>query len=362
MSSRAAPTTVAVATAVDRIGPNWDQLFAAGPGLQSGRAWCAASTAAALPPGVTPNFVCVRDADGPLALVPMAAGPGRRWASLTTPYTCLFQPLIRPGTGPALVSAAGAALGRLSRAWPITLLEALDPDWPDLPPFRAGLGSAGLAIRSFVHFANWHGRIPAGGWPEYLRGRPGELRETIRRKTRLVEREPGMRFEIVRDPAALGAALTAYEVVYARSWKEQEPYAAFNATLVEALAPSGALRIGLLWAGERPIAAQYWTVVGRVATVLKLAHDDEFRSVSPGTVLTAFAIRTMIEQDAIEALDFGRGDDAYKRGWTGERRPRIGLAAFNPATFPGLIALARHHAGEFLRAGNRKTLPAGQSS
>ena len=50
-------------------------------------------------------------------------------------------------------------------------------------------------------------------------------------------------------------------------------------------------------------------VVAGTATVLKLAHDKAFDRASPGTVLTGFAIRTLMENDGIGMLDFGRGDD-----------------------------------------------------
>ncbi|HYZ61476.1 MAG TPA: GNAT family N-acetyltransferase [Acetobacteraceae bacterium] len=333
---------------IGRIGPEWDALFAAAAGLQCSRAWFGANAAAALPAGAQACYVAIRDRDGPAMLVPMVAGPGRDWASLTTPYTCLFQPLLRPAAPAGLVRAAAASFGREARRRGITRLEALDLDWPGLPAFRSGLADAGLVTRTFEHFGNWHTEV-GGGWAEYLQRRPGKLRETIRRRTLAAARTPGIRLEVVHDPAELGRALAAYEDVYARSWKEPEPYPGFNAALVQALAGTGALRFGLMWSGEEPIAAQYWTVTGGVATVLKLAHDDRFKPLSPGTVLTAHVIRTLIERDGIRALDFGRGDDPYKQGWTGQRRARIGLLAVNPFNLEGILLLSRHELGRIYR-------------
>ena len=334
---------VALFAGAESLGPEWDALFRHGPGPQSSRAWYAASAAAALPAGAAAVMVGVSGPEGPAGLVPMVSGPGGRWASLTTPYTCLFQPLIEPGRAREVAAAFGGACR------PVAILEALDPDWAGLPAFRAGLGDAGLRTRSFEHFGNWHGPVPGGSWEAYLQARPGTLRETIRRKTRLVERDPAMRLEFLRDPAALGPALAAYEAVYARSWKEKEPYPDFNRTLVEALGPGGALRIGVLWAGATPIAAQYWTVCAGTATVLKLAHDDAYRRFSPGTVLTAFAIRCLIERDRVGELDFGRGDDPYKQAWAGERRVRMGLLIAHPWSRRGAAALARHDGGRVVR-------------
>jgi len=81
---------------------------------------------------------------------------------------------------------------------------------------------------------------------------------------------------------------------------------------------------------------------------LKLAHDDAWRSLSPGTVLTAHMIRGLLGEGAAE-LDFGRGDDGYKASWASLRRPRIGVLLANPRDPRGLLALARHWAGVVLR-------------
>jgi hypothetical protein len=54
-------------------------------------------------------------------------------------------------------------------------------------------------------------------------------------------------------------------------------------------------------------------------------------------------------------LDFGRGDDAYKAGWTGTRRPRIGVLLCPPWHAAGVFALGRHVLGQ-AAAAFRKTV------
>ena len=123
---------------------------------------------------------------------------------------------------------------------------------------------------------------------------------------------------------------------------------AFNAALIKGLAQAGILRIGVIWRDETPVAAQYWSVVNGAATVLKLAHDQSLRALSPGTVLTAATIRELIEIDGIRELDFGRGDDPYKRNWVSQRRLRIGLLGMNVRTVTGLRHWAVHDSGKLL--------------
>lgn len=340
------PLKLRIEHMVGDLGPEWDPLFAAGAGLQSSRAWLDASIQAALPVGAKPQLLALSDQAGPLALFPMMAGPGRLWGSLTTPYTCLYQPLLRQdATASALTLRE---IGTYCRQWPLTRFEALDPEWPGIAMLQRSLSSAGLIGRTFAHFGNWYERVDTRSWETYLQSRPGALRETIRRRTKAANRA-GTRIQIAREGSALTDALRAYEAVYCLSWKQPEPYPEFNNALVKALAQTGMLRIGVMWSDNVPIAAQYWSVVGGSATILKLAHDERFKAVSPGTVLTAATIREVIEVDGVTELDFGRGDDPYKRGWASHRRPRIGLMALNPRTLTGLRELLAHDAGTQIR-------------
>jgi len=45
------------------------------------------------------------------------------------------------------------------------------------------------------------------------------------------------------------------------------------------------------------------------------------------------------EQDSVRDVDFGRGDDAYKRLWLSSVRDRIGLLAANPKSFKGIATI-----------------------
>ena len=336
------------AVALPELGPEWDALFAAGPGFQSSRSWFEATVEAALPPGSKAVFLLCRDGGAPMAMLPLLQGPGRRVRGLSTVYTCLFQPLLAPGLGRLDIRRAGAALARHCRRWPLMLLDALDPLWPGLPPLIAGLRDGGLVVRRFDHFGNWHQPVAGCTWASYLAARPGQLRETIRRKTGACARDGRVRIEVVRSADGLGVAVKAYEEVYRRSWKGPEAAPGFTRALLPCAAEAGVLRLGVMWVGERPVAAQYWTVADGTATVLKLAHDDAWRSLSPGTVLTAHMIRGLLDEGVAE-LDFGRGDDEYKASWTTLRRPRIGLLLANPRTIEGVLALARHTAGAMLQ-------------
>jgi len=314
-------------------------IFASPKSFFSTREWWEIVLAHAIPRGATPRLVLVRVNGAPAALFPMLWDGGFR--SLTTPYTCLYEPLAASSR-----QFVFAAFARFCRTFPTTRLDALDQ--AAAPEFIAAARQSGLVAVRFDHFGNWYEEIAGLDWPGYLARRPGALRETIRRRTRRAERLTGAGFRLFDGPEDLDAGIDAFETIYARSWKDPEPFPLFNPAQIRAAAVLGILRLGVWWIGGVPAAAQFWIIEHGQATVLKLAHDEAFKAHSPGTVLTAWMIRHMIENEYAASLDFGRGDDPYKRDWVSSRRQRIGLLLINPRHPKGMLALARHALGRLL--------------
>jgi CelD/BcsL family acetyltransferase involved in cellulose biosynthesis len=327
-----------------------DRLFAASPGLFHSPAWWRTVLAFGMPEHAQPCFLLLWTDDTPAALFPLCRpDAGSALAGLTTPYTCDYTPLLAPGLSAAARGEIFAGFARFCRGWATTRLDALPDDWPALPACLEGARKAGLAVVRFAHFGNWREDVGGLDWSAYLARRPGALRETVRRKLRRGERRADASFTLVTGPQGLEDGIDAFQQVYARSWKEPEPFPRFNAGLMWETAAAGQLRLGIWRIGGTPVAAQFWIVEQGTATVLKLAHDEAFQADSPGTVLTALVLRVLLDTEHVTAIDFGRGDDAYKQGWASQRRQRIGLVLVNPRRPAGLGFLARHRLGR-LRA------------
>jgi Acetyltransferase (GNAT) domain len=340
--------TLEIFSAPDELPESAASLFvaAANRGFDSSWTWYQTVIEHGLPAGVVPCFALSRQAQHSAVLFPLQVEQrGRSLKSMTNAYTWLYRPLVHPEAEHDALRQAGRELGRFCRDWSAVRIDALDPASAELPPLLAGLRDAGLLSHRFAHFGNWHHRVAGAAWADYLASRPGQLRETVRRRLRKAERNPELRFDLIETADAADAGIAAYEEVYLRSWKEPEPLPRFNPELMRRAASLGVLRLGLLTAKDRPIAAQYWVVSHGQASLLKLAHDEAFKSLSPGTVLTAMMIRLLLDRDHVDELDFGRGDDPYKQLWAAERRQRIGVVLMNPRRPTGLITLGRHLLG-----------------
>lgn len=169
--------------------------------------------------------------------------------------------------------------------------------------------------------------------------RPGALRNTVQRKAKkgIVDIQQLTAF----DPGSWAA----YEQIYAASWKPEEGHPALLRAFAEAEGASGRLRMGIARIDGVPVAAQFWTVEDGTAFIHKLAHVEDSLKASPGTLLSAALFRHVIEVDGVKRVDFGTGNDGYKRDWMNRHDPLWRIEAFNPSRVaawgPALKAFAR---------------------
>ncbi len=194
--------------------------------------------------------------------------------------------------------------------------------------------SASLLERGFVQ-AGWYVirehadenhilQVRGRTFDQYWQERPGQLRSTVRRKSAKNIVSLRIESEFVNESWA------DYEAVYAASWKPAEGVPAFLQSVAQREAKAGALRLGLAYVDGKPVAAQFWTVENGEALIHKLAHVEDAVAASPGTLLSAAMFQHVIDVDGVRIIDFGTGNDAYKRDWMEEVRPRYRLKMYWP--------------------------------
>ncbi len=214
-------------------------------------------------------------------------------------------------------------------------------------------GSAGRLAETF-RLAGWrvalepcdHNHVlPVNGrsFAEYWEGRPGQMRTTLKRKAKKVKVE-------IHDHFA-PAAWAEYEAIYSESWKPEEGDPAQLRQFAEAEGAAGRIRLGIARADGAAVAAQFWTVESGTAYIHKLAHRESAKPLSAGTTLSAALFERVIDRDKVDLVDFGTGDDPYKRDWMEIDRPRYRVDCLDPAQPRAWPALAKRALARIGRGG-----------
>ncbi len=184
------------------------------------------------------------------------------------------------------------------------------------------------------HVLNVSGRQFAEYWAE----RPGKMRTTLKRKAKKVAVEILTHF----DPQVWAE----YQAIYAQSWKPEEDRSDILEHFARAEGAAGRIRLGIARADGKPVAAQFWTVENGTAYIHKLAHIEAAKPLSAGTTLSAALFKHVIDIDRVDLIDFGTGNDPYKRDWMELNRPRYRLTCLDwrqPQAWPAIArALVRH--------------------
>ena len=262
-------------------------------------------------------------------------GPGHL-SALANWYSFAIRPLYR---GESDRAAALRALFASLRPHAVRLTLYPVPD-ADRDGVAAALHSAGWWVTGEAagdrHWLDLAGLDHDAWWAS----RPGALRSTVQRKAKkgVVDMAIRTTFD--------AADWAAYEAIYAASWKPEEGDPALLRAFAQGESARGTYRLGLARIDGAPVAAQYWTVEDGTAFIHKLAHVEDKVKASPGTLLSAALFRHVMAVDGVRRVDFGTGDDAYKRDWMNRHEPLWRIEAFNPSRIaawgPALKAFARH--------------------
>lgn len=267
--------------------------------------------------------------------------------ALSNWYTFRLRPIIsEDADAVALISAIGKSLARRTTRLHIPGVPNEDKSADIL---MQGFRQSGWVVIREASDINHILEVAGRSFAAYLEGRPGALRTTLKRKA-------GKVHTIVTDRFDDGV-WDAYEAIYNDSWKPREGSPAFLRAFAKAEADAGRMRFGMAFVDERPVAAQFWTVEAGTAFIHKLAHVEEAKPLSPGTVLTAALLEHVIDKDRVELVDFGTGDDPYKRTWMETSRPRYTLTMYRAndlGNWP-LILVARARIAKAKRATSRQS-------
>ena len=287
-------------------------------------------TATHVLPDARPAVLRVRDGRSAAWLFLIATGR-RSAAPLASWYTLRFAPILSGPTTAALSPALFSAL-------------AARFDTVALHPLAAPVAAAGWRGYADRCSTNWTIDIATPDFDIYWAARPTQLRNTVARRGRSHPLD-------IRVHRAFDADLwTAYEDIYAASWKPAEGSLALLRALAAQESAAGTLRLGLARRADgMPVAAQYWLVENGIATIHKLAHREDAKAGSPGSLLSHAMFRAAIVDDRVRRIDFGLGDEPYKADWVDTPNPIWRTDLYRPASVRGLAGIARATASRLAR-------------
>ena len=313
---------------------DWDQLPESADALFEqaqrdsvffSRSWFECLTAEALDAAHTMVLACVQSGDEVLAILPLMESAGNKaWYSLQHGFTPQYSLLVAAEDQESILSFLAQSLSQL----PVSglLLEPVADDDNKLNCLQKSLATVGFSCEHIFRHYNWIYRVDGQSYAEYMAARPAQLRNTIARKKRKLEREHGYEIRLfVGEEAPRGVA--DYRVVYNASWKQNEiRNADFQDCFIEQFSRAGWSRLAILYVQQQPVAAQLWFVHNRKASIFRLAYDRAWRQYSTGSILTSFLMEYVIDTDRVSEIDFLTGNDAYKQDWMSERRKRFLLS------------------------------------
>ncbi len=165
-------------------------------------------------------------------------------------------------------------------------------------------------------------------WESFLATLGANLRKNINRYLRILPDRFQMRVDCAQSPVEAQSALDIAIELHRRRWGtvagtseafQSASVNAFHREFVQLAAERGWLRLLVLWLNETPAAALYGLRYGPTFYFYQSGFDPAYSKHSVGVATMGLAIKTAIEEGALE-YDFLHGDEEYKFHWARQTR------------------------------------------
>ncbi len=254
-----------------------------------------------------------------LAILPLISNSSGEWSALQHIYTSLYTLLMAEHKQQEIVNCLADGLSQLP--FDSLKLGPIAANDKNINALEQAMESAGLSCVRYAEFFNWFYPLHGQTFTEYMEARSSRVKNTIARKERKLEREQGYEICLYKgDDVQQG--MTDFHKVYKASWKANERFENVMEGFINSFSKLSWIRLAILYIKGQPVAAQIWFVAHNKASIFKLAYDEEWKQYSPGSILTKYLMRTVIDTDKVEEIDFLTGNDHYKQEWMSERRQR----------------------------------------
>ncbi|GAA0369623.1 hypothetical protein GCM10009092_37350 [Bowmanella denitrificans] len=263
----------------------------------------------------------------------------RTLASLTNFQSSYYGLILGQNESPekelgALISGVIENVGQ----WHMVDLNLMDPSEPNFNLIKEIFERNGFRSASYFYKGNWYENFEFDSFDGYLSSRSKAAKKSMKnyiRKYNNLEKEGRIKIDIYTEFADLELVLDRYNIIYSKSWKDEDFFPEFTRGLIKQVATEGGLRMLIVSVDGMPAAFEFAIVTGTQCIMTRTAYDPEFQRDSVGSIAILKMIEYVINVDRVKQIDFGTDDDPYKATWVSNRRERYGLVFFNKRTFIG---------------------------
>jgi CelD/BcsL family acetyltransferase involved in cellulose biosynthesis len=239
---------------------------------------------------------------------------------------------------PDAYRCAFEALWQARRDWDLIRIDEKLSDDPEVELLKDFAANHGLWYRDiFSHLCP--NLDLQQDWDHYLASRGRRLRKNLRAAQRKLETLGPVALRSYSTPAEVHRGYEHVLELHRASWKgrkgveqSQSPqYQSFYREWLASLAQRDAARILVLFCGDRPVAATIAILRGETYYSAQIVHDEQFRAVSPGTLLESLEIEGLMRAGRCRHYDFLGAFLNNKLRWTDTARATSLVFVFRPS-------------------------------
>jgi len=181
-----------------------------------------------------------------------------------------------------------------------------------------------------------HFSITLQEWNRYedVKGVPFSklAKKSTKRREKKLARTSKIDFQLYQKPDEIQEAINAYENIYQRTWKDVDVGKKFASDLIHDYASRGWVKFLIMSVDGLPVAAECFFVHHRKACSFRTAYDLKYRDYGVGSIVLQKMFQILIKDDLIDEIDFGPGDEDYKKQWLTKTRPLWRLQIFSSSS------------------------------
>ncbi len=246
---------------------------------------------------------------------------------------------------------------RAAPGWDRIRLRDLPADAPEWQ-LREWAEQEGFPCGLWVSLRSPHLPLPRT-YEEVEKALDGKFRQNLRRRRRRLAELGEVKYAQVdpKDAGVVDTALADLFEIEASGWKGRDGTAiaqkpelvGFYTQIARDAAKRGALALGTLSLGGKPIAAHLSIVHCKRHYLIKIGYDESLHEHSPGQQMVSEAIRDSCARGLAE-FDFLGPCMEWKLDWESQLRTHRWLTIFRPTRVGKLVHTARYLAWPILRS------------